>query len=64
MKVGDKVQWTYPETGRSEVGVVTNLEPKGDNVQLIYIKTSNDGPRYICDLDAGYLGLEVLNESR
>jgi hypothetical protein len=65
---GDKVKWMYPESGKTESGVILSIDRwthvPNRKEKDIKIETPAGELRYICDLDAHYLGLEVISESR
>jgi len=79
MKSGDTVQWTYPpgEAVDEVTGLISN-EPKTVRGTVISITPWTHVPNrtektirihhadrdlYICDVDASYLGLEVVEVS-
>jgi len=65
---GDKVKWMYPESCKTESGVILSIDRwthvPNRKEKDIKIETPAGEFRCICDLDAHYLGLEVINESR
>ena len=64
-KSGDKVTWNHPEFGKTESGVIISIDRwthvPNRKEKDIKIKTPAGELRYICDLDAKYLGLEVIS---
>jgi len=67
MEAGDLIRWTYPLSGKTESGVILSIDrwTTGDSdAKDIKIMDHTGELRYICDLDAPYLGLEVISESR
>jgi len=65
---GDKVKWMYPESGKTESGIILSIDRwthvPNRKEKDIKIETLAGEFRYICDLDAHYLGLAVINENR